>query len=288
MPNQAESGTSRPDLLEVLALERLDADLFRSVAVFEDPFGLYGGQVAAQALRAAAETVGEGRHPNSLHGYFLSRGDPTTRVLLQVHRDRDGRSYSNRRVIAVQNGVVIFNLAASFHADEVGYDYQAPQLPQVTGPEELPDFAVHTRMLGFEIRKPEQEVPGQQWPSRVWLRSIEKLTDETLHACALTYVSDMFTGLSSVRGMANVGIVTSLDHTVWFYRKVAMDDWVLMDLRPESTAGGRGMYTGRIFSKNGELAAGIAQESLFRPGSKRPETVLAEYQAKLSAPNSNS
>jgi acyl-CoA thioesterase II len=287
MPNQAESGASRPDLLEVLALERLDADLFRSVAVFEDPFGLYGGQVAAQALRAAAQTVGDDRHPNSLHGYFLSRGDPTSRVLLQVHRDRDGRSYSNRRVIAVQNGVVIFNLAASFHVGEAGYDYQASQPPLVTAPDELPDFAMHTRMLGVEIRMPEQEVPGQSWPSRVWLRSTEKLADETLHACVLTYVSDMFTGLSSVRGIADVGIVTSLDHAVWFYRQVAMDDWVLMDLRPESTAGGRGMYTGRIFGKNGELAAGIAQESLFRPGSKRPETVLAEYQAKLSAPTSN-
>jgi acyl-CoA thioesterase-2 len=259
-----------PHLLDVLTLERLDADLFRSVVVFDDPYGLYGGQVAAQALRAAAETVAPGRHPHSLHGYFLSRGDPTNRVLLHVHRDRDGRSYSNRRVIAVQNGVVIFNLAASFHVEEDGYDYQEHQAPTVSQPEDLPDFTFHTRMLGIEIKVPEQAVEGQSWPSRVWMRSREKLDDETMHDCALAYVSDMFTGLASVRGIADVGIVTSLDHAVWFYRKVAMDDWVLMDLLPESTAGGRGMYTGRIFGKDGKLAAGIAQESLFRPGSRRP------------------
>jgi acyl-CoA thioesterase-2 len=267
MPDRAEA----PHLLDVLTLERLDADLFRSAVVFDDPFGLYGGQVAAQALRAAAETVGPDRQPHSLHGYFLSRGDPTNRILLHVHRDRDGRSYSNRRVIAVQNGVVIFNLAASFHVEEEGYDYQAHEAPAVAQPDDLPDFTFHTRMLGIEIRVPEQAVEGQSWPSRVWMRSKEKLADETLHACALAYVSDMFSGLAAVRGIADVGILTSLDHAVWFYRRVAMDDWVLMDLQPESTAGGRGMYTGRIFGRDGKLAAGIAQESLFRPGSRRPE-----------------
>lgn len=285
MPNPAEPDAADlgPGLLEVLTLEQIDANLFRSAVTFDDPFGLYGGQVAAQALRAAAETVAPDRHPHSLHGYFLSRGDASKPVVLTVHRDRDGRSFSNRRVIAVQNGVVIFNLAASFQADEDGYDYQAHQAPPVTPAQELPNFKVHTRMLGIEIRVPEQEFDDQQFPSRVWMRSLEKIGDETLHACALTYVSDMFTGLASVRGIADVGIVTSLDHAVWFYRKVAMDDWVLMDLLPESTAGGRGMYTGRIFSKDGELAAGIAQEALFRPGSRRPEEVLAAHQAKMEA-----
>jgi len=119
------AGSGGPGLVDVLTLERIEADLFRSSVVYDDAFGLYGGQVAAQALRAAAETVDAGRHPHSLHGYFLSRGDPSRRVLLMVNRDRDGRSYSNRRVIAVQNGVVIFNMAASFHVTEDGPDYQA-------------------------------------------------------------------------------------------------------------------------------------------------------------------
>jgi acyl-CoA thioesterase-2 len=254
----------------VLSLERIEADLFRTCVVFDDPYGLYGGQVAAQALRAAAETVPDGRLPHSLHGYFLSRGDPNRRVLLTVHRDRDGRSYSNRRVIAVQNGIVIFNLTASFHVAEDGPEYQAHDLPEVTAPEQAADISSHIRLLGMAVAIPEQATPGQEWPSRVWLRAREPLSDPTMRACALAYVSDMFTGLASVPGIAQVGPVTSLDHAVWFHRQVAMDNWVLMDLEPEATAGGRGMYTGRIFGRDGTLAASIAQESLFRIGTRRP------------------
>ncbi len=264
------SGGGGPGLADVLALERIEADLFRTCVTSDDPRGLYGGQVAAQALRAAAETVPAGRHPHSLHGYFLSRGDPSRRVLLTVNRDRDGRSYSNRRVIAVQNGVVIFNMAASFHRAEEGPDYQARPMPDVSPPEAAADISGRTRMLGIEVKVPEQATPGQGWPSRVWMRSREPLGGETMHACALTYISDMFTGLASVPGFAGIGPVTSIDHAVWFFRRIPLDDWVLMDLVPESTAGGRGMYTGRIFSRHGTLAAGIAQESLFRPGARRP------------------
>jgi acyl-CoA thioesterase II len=262
--------TSAIGLVDVLSLERIEADLFRSRVVYDDPFGLYGGQVAAQALQAAAHTVNPSRQPHSLHGYFLSRGDPSRPVLLMVNRDRDGRSYSNRRVIAVQNGVVIFNMAASFHITEDGPDYQAHQLPSVTDPEDAPALSGRTRMLGIDIRVPGQPVPGQVWPSRVWMRTRERLADETIRACALTYISDMFTGLSSVPGIDQVGPVTSIDHAVWFHRRAALDDdWVLMDLLPESTGGGRGMYTGRIFTRDGRLVAGIAQESLFRPGTRR-------------------
>jgi acyl-CoA thioesterase II len=256
-----------PDLL---TLERIEDNLFRTVVVSAEPAGLYGGQVAAQALRAAAATVAGDRHPHSLHGYFLSRGDASRRVLLTVHRDRDGGSYSNRRVIAIQNGVVIFNMVTSFHVAEDGQDYQAHQLPDVAGPDELADSEIATRLRGVDIRVPLQPSPGQQWPSRVWLRSRFPLTDDTLQACALTYVSDMFSGLARVPGgRGHAGPLTSIDHAVWIYRKVALDDWVLMDLEPQSTAGGRGMYTGRIFGRDGTLAAGIAQESLFRPGPPR-------------------
>lgn len=261
-------------LTDVLSLERIEANLFRSQVVYDDAFGLYGGQVAAQALRAAAETVEPGRHPHSLHGYFLSRGDPARRVLLMVNRDRDGRSYSNRRVIAVQNGVVIFNMAASFHVTEEGPDFQAHDMPPAVAPEDLPPLPGRTRMVGIEVKVPDHH-SGQEWPSRVWMRSAERLGDETMHACALTYISDMFTGLASVPGIGEVGPVTSIDHAVWFHRRVPVDDWVLMDLQPESTAGGRGMYRGRLFGRDGTLAAGIAQESLFRPG-RRPPGPLAE------------
>jgi acyl-CoA thioesterase-2 len=259
------TGTAETGLPELLSLERIEDNLFRTVVVSAEPTGLFGGQVAAQALRAAAETVGDGRHPHSLHGYFLSRGDASRRVLLTVHRDRDGRSYSNRRVIAVQNGTVIFNMAASFHVSEDGSDYQAHSIPDVQVPEELPDQPRWHRMHGVEIRLPRQPQPGQEWPSRMWIRSRHKLDGDMAHACALAYVSDMFTGLAAAPGIAIAGPLTSIDHSVWFFRKAAADDWVLMDLQPESTAGGRGMYTGRIFSRDGTLAAGIAQETLFRP-----------------------
>jgi acyl-CoA thioesterase II len=262
--------SAAPGLTDLLSLERIEADLYRTSVTYDDPFGLYGGQVAAQALRAAAETVPPDRLPHSLHGYFLSRGDASRPVLLMVNRDRDGRSYSNRRVIAVQNGVVIFNMAASFHVTEDGSDYQAFQMPQVDGPDGFPDVSARIRLIGIDVRVPSQPKPGQEWPSRVWMRSRDKLDGEIMHACALTYISDMFTGLATVPGIDNVGPVTSLDHAVWFYRQAAVDDWVLMDLEPVSTAGGRGMYTGTIFSLDGALAAGIAQESLFRQGTRRP------------------
>ena len=96
------------------------------------------------------------------------------------------------------------------------------------------------------------------------MRARERLADDTLHACALTYISDMFSGLAAVPGIRHRGVRTSIDHAVWFHRPVALDDWVLVDLQPESIAGGRGMYTGRVFGRDGGLAAGIAQESVYR------------------------
>ncbi len=266
MSGQAErvdTGTSR-GLLDLLTLERVEVNLFLTTVVHDDPRGLYGGQVAAQALRAAAATVEPDRHPHSLHGYFLSRGDASRRVLLTVNRDRDGGSYSNRRVIAVQNGTVIFNMTASFHRTEEGPDYQAHAAPAVAPPDGLPSLDTRSSMHGIDIRVPEQPRAGQEWPSRVWLRTRDSLADDTLHACALTYVSDMFTGLTVVPGLTRVGPPTSIDHAVWFYRRVPLDDWVLMDKQPESIAGGRGTYTGRIFGRDGTLAAGIAQESVYR------------------------
>ncbi len=264
MAGQAERVSAGPGLLDLLTLERVEVNLFLTTVVHEDPRGLYGGQVAAQALRAAAATVPAGRAPHSLHGYFLSRGDAGHPVLLTVYQDRDGRSYSNRRVIAAQRGKVIFNMTASFHAAEPGPDFQAHAAPAVPPPDDLPGLQTRLSLRGIDIRVPEQPWPGQAWPSRVWVRATDRLADDTLHACALTYISDMFTGLAAVPGIRPAGPATSIDHAVWFYRPVELDDWVLMDLQPESIAGGRGTYTGRIFGRDGRLAAGIAQESVWR------------------------
>jgi acyl-CoA thioesterase II len=271
MTRQAEPvfGTADTGLPELLSLERIEDDLFRTVVVSTEPAGLFGGQVAAQALRAAAYTVPEGRLPHSLHGYFLSRGDASQRVLLTVSRDRDGASYSNRRVIAVQNGKVIFNMAASFHQPEDGPVYQAHAAPQVEPPEVLADSERPAPLRAVQIRVPAQPQPGQQWPSRVWVRSRHPLAGDIVHACALAYVSDMFTGHSAVPGLVIGGPLTSIDHALWLYRTVALDDWVLVDLQPEAAFGGRASYTGRIFSRDGTLCAGIAQETLFRSATAR-------------------
>src|SRR3984885_15010162 len=173
MPGQAEAVdvSARPGLLDLLTLERVEVNLFLTTVTHDDQRGLYGGQVAAQALRAAAATVEPDRRPHSLHGYFLSRGDASRRVLLTVNRDRDGRSYSNRRVIAVQEGRVIFNMAASFHVAEPGLDYQAHTAPEVTQPDELPDSGIRGLLVGVDIRIPEQAEPDQRRPSRVWMRA---------------------------------------------------------------------------------------------------------------------
>ena len=152
---------------------------------------------------------------------------------------------------------------------EDGADFLAAAAPEVEAPDELPDQQRWHRMHGVELRIPTQPRPGQPWPSRVWVRSRHKLSGDTMHACALAYVSDMFTGLASVPGVTITGPLTSIDHSLWFYRKVALDDWVLMDLQPESAAGGRATYSGRMYSRDGVLCAGIAQETLFRPASAR-------------------
>jgi acyl-CoA thioesterase-2 len=253
-----------PSLVELLTLEQVEVDLFRAGVVYDDPWSLYGGQVAAQALRAAAHTVGDDRLPHSLHGYFLSPGDASRPVLFKVHRDRDGRSYSNRRVVAIQNGRVILNLTASFQTPEQDSDWQAHAMPQVTPPDDDACVAAETRMLAVDVRIPPQESAELAWPARSWMRVSSPLGDAVEHACALAYLSDFFTGLGNAPGAASAGGLTSLDHAVWFHRPARLDDWVLMDLLPESTAGGRGMYTGRIWSRDGRLVAGLAQESLFR------------------------
>jgi acyl-CoA thioesterase II len=252
-----------PSLADVLALEAIEIDIFRALAVYDDPWSLYGGQVAAQALRAAARTVPDDRAPHSLHGYFLSPGDASRPVLFKVHRDRDGRSYSNRRVVAIQNAKVILNLTASFQTPEAGSDWQPHRAPEVMPPEEVATDT-ETRLLTVDVRIPPQDPAEMRFPARSWLRVRGGLTSPIEHACALVYVSDFFTGLGMAPAADNAGSLTSLDHAVWFHRPARLDDWVLMDLLPESTAGGRGLYTGRIWSGDGWLVASLAQESLFR------------------------
>lgn len=258
----AETGGG-PGILDLLALEEIDRDLYRSTVVFDEPFALYGGQVAAQALWAAGDTVPAGRVPHSLHGYYLRSGDAARPTILRVDRDRDGRSFSARRVVAVQGGKVIFNMSASFHTAEPDTDRQMHPAPEAPGPESLAGTPL-PRLFSMEGRLPPQPYGEQRWPTRFWARSTADLPDDDLmHACVLTYLSDIFSGLAPVEN-ADVSCGPSLDHAVWFHRPVRLDAWVLMDLVPQTVAAGRGWYTGTIHTRDGTLAASLTQETLFR------------------------
>lgn len=261
--NAARFDRPAMDVLELLDVEAVEQDLFRASAVFDDRYALYGGQVAAQALLAAAATVPPGRLPHSLHGYYLRGGDASCPTEFQVERDRDGRSFSARRVVALQRGVIIFTMSASFHADEDGLDHQVEQMPDAGDPEQLPPFVL-PRLASMEGRLPAQPYPGDHRPTRFWARCTVPLPDDQLvHAALLTYLSDILTGLSPLHREAHSS-GTTLDHAVWFHRPVRMDRWVLLDLMPHTIAGGRGWYTGTVHSADGVLSASLTQETLYR------------------------
>jgi acyl-CoA thioesterase-2 len=254
-------------LQDLLVLEELDTNLYRAgnPAELYMPH-LYGGQVAAQALRAAADTVPEGRYPHSIHGYFLRGGRPDRPTIMAVDRDRDGGSFSARHVNALQDGEVIFSALASFHTDETSVDHHLPQLPENAGdPDSMPE---HERVGHNAIFDMRYSLPSnaEMWAaSRMWSRPRSPLPDDRVtRACALTYLSDMgwaFSSMPETKGMGG----PSLDHAVWFHRSVTINQWLLLDLQPVSVAGARGMYTGTVHDRSGTLAASIAQEKLLRP-----------------------
>ncbi|WP_291794646.1 acyl-CoA thioesterase domain-containing protein [Brevibacterium sp.] len=265
-----EVGFTRLDPLEgsfveMMELERIDPNIYRAGYVFEEPYALYGGQVAAQSLRAAGLTVDADRRPHSLHGYFLRPGDASQPTVLQVHRDRDGRSFSARRVVALQNGKVIFNMSCSFAAP-----FDSPEHSEHMPVEEAPmgTTSALPRMFGFEARLTEQVYESRDYPLRFWARCTEDLgdpaEDQLMHLCALTYLSDISSGVGAWN-TAEYRSGSSLDHAVWFRQDVDMNSWVLMDLHPESVSRGRGLYRGRLGTESGEQVATIAQETLFRP-----------------------
>jgi acyl-CoA thioesterase-2 len=250
-------------LLDLLDLEEIDRDLYRANLAFDDVWHLYGGQVAAQALRAAGLCVAPDRRPHSLHGYFLRAGDAARPTVFQVFRDRDGRSFSARRVVALQGGEVIFNMSASFQVPEDGAEAQEEVMPDVPAAEGSPahDFF---RLFSFEGRAVPQPYEDMEWLTRFWARCTESLKgDPLLNACALTYISDVSTGLLRFNNSTHASSA-SLDHAVWFHRPPEADDWMLLDLAPHTTSGGRGWYTGSVYDRGGRLIASIAQESLFR------------------------
>ncbi|MFJ9851577.1 acyl-CoA thioesterase [Streptomyces sp. NPDC101150] len=285
-------------LLDLLSLERIEQDIFRGQSRASVVPRVFGGQVAAQALVAAGRTVPADRPPHSLHAYFLRPGDPGAPIVYTVDRIRDGRSFTTRRVVAVQHGQPIFHLSASFQFPEEGLEHQEP-MPSAPDPLTLPTAAemlprhadrfvepgVTERLLesraAIDLRYVDEPPFGtvgepREPRSQVWFRTQGKLDDDgaiprpLLDICLVTYVSDM-TLLDSIllahgRGGWAVGDVVgaSLDHAMWFHRPLRADEWLLYDQESPTAQGGRGLGKGRIFTSDGQLAVSVIQEGVIR------------------------
>jgi acyl-CoA thioesterase-2 len=257
-------------LLRLLDLEQLEVDLFRGAAPETELQRVFGGQVAGQALVAAGRTVDADRHVHSLHAYFLRPGDPNRPIIYEVDRTRDGRSFTTRRVAAVQHGRAIFTMSASFQTLETGFEHQEP-MPATGDPDQLPALddprAKAWSAIDLRFVPRDDDNPRDQ---QVWLRAAGTMPDEALtHVCVLAYASDL-TLLSSTLGPHGVDRgdrnlrMASLDHAMWFHRPFRVDDWLLYDQVSPAAAGGRGLAAGRIFTTDGTLVASVVQEGLVR------------------------
>jgi acyl-CoA thioesterase-2 len=287
-------GSGIDHVIDLLDLEPLEVNLFRGVSPDDDPRArVFGGQVLAQALIAAGRTIDADRHVHSLHSYFLRGGDPTVPIIFDVDRIRDGRSFTTRRVVAIQHGEAIFNLQTSFQVLEPGPAHEDP-MPDVPGPESLP-----------QLVRPEPESsddgaanprPGV-WPSRpfdmryvqlphwasdrrdpnqdVWVRTDGALPDDPLvHAAIVAYSSDvMLLGTATLPhhlgGSSSSDpfrfMVASLDHAMWFHAPCRADEWLLYHCHSPVAGEARGFARGEIFRRDGTLCVSIAQEGLLRP-----------------------
>jgi acyl-CoA thioesterase-2 len=275
-------------LIGLLDLEQIELDIFRGRSPSDNRQRVFGGQVAGQALVAAGRTVPSDRPVHSLHAYFIRPGDPAVPIVYTVDRVRDGRSFTTRRVTAIQHGKVIFTLSASFHHDEPGPEYSAP-MPEAPPPESVPPTGERLEKL-FGVRAHESfldtpidlrfagplshEVfldPSLRTDrSLVWLRADGDLPDDPLlHVCLMTYVSDM-TLLDSVlirHGLSWAdGHTTgaSLDHAMWFHRPFRVDRWLLYAQESPAAAGARGLARGEVFTQDGTLVVSVMQEGLIR------------------------
>jgi len=286
------------DLIELLKLERIEKNIFRGDSRDIGSAQVFGGQVLGQALSAAQHTV-EGRVAHSLHAYFLRRGDMDAPIIYEVDRARDGGSFSNRRVVAIQHGRPIFNLAASFQNPESGLDHQS-DMPDVPGPDGLKDlaevaadhldklpvkmrrFMTDKRPFDFRPVEPIAIVMGDPQPrepvKHVWIRAVDALPDDhALHQNLLAYVSDFeLLGTSTLPHGLPFGrgqlIMASLDHALWFHREVKIDEWLLYAMESPNAAGARGFARGQLFTCDGKLVASTSQEGLVRVVDEPRET----------------
>jgi len=276
------------DLLHLLELERIEDNIFRGESRDIGSPRVFGGQVLGQALSAATYTV-DGLDVHSLHAYFLRAGDVNAHIVYDVDRARDGRSFSNRRVVAIQHGRPIFNMTASFQKPEEGLEHQSA-MPDVPGPEGLADVRVIaeeaieqipekmrrylTDERPFEVRPVEQiklVSPAKAEPVRhIWVKSIGALpASPDLHRNLLAYLSDYQLVATSTLPhgihfeLGNVQLA-SLDHAMWFHRPFRLDEWLLYSMQSPNASGARGLALGQFFTRDGVLVASTAQEGLVR------------------------
>lgn len=274
-------------LLELLKLERLETYLFRGDSQSIGSKRVFGGQVLAQSLSAAMQTVELDRHVHSLHAFFILPGDISKPIIFDVDPIRDGGSFTTRRVVAIQNGKAIFNMSASFQLRQEGFDHQV-SMPKVTPPDELMNwnqmvakygknmsdnfrkFLVWDRPLEFRpVENPFENIKTNQ--RNIWLRPFGEMPDdERSNSLVLAYASDynlLTTSLLPHGQLSNFPDMTvaSLDHAMWFHRPVQMNDWLLYSTDSPSASGGRGFTRGSIFDRAGHLVASVVQEGLIRP-----------------------
>jgi acyl-CoA thioesterase-2 len=283
--------TALDAVLELMDLEELEVNLFRGRSPEAGSQRVFGGQVLGQALVAGGRTVAAERPAHSFHAYFLRPGDPATPILYQVDRTRDGRSFTTRRVTAVQRGRAIFHLEASFHGAERGPEHQE-SMPEVPPPESIPTWSeriepvlarapagleawlrrerpIDTRhVTWFDPLEPEKLPPRLL----VWIRAAGRLPASLLlHQCVVAYASDL-TLLDSVSlphaipWTDSSHQIASLDHAMWFHRPFRADEWLLYAQESPIAAGARGFATGRLFTRDGSLVVSVVQEGLIRPG----------------------
>ena len=277
-------------LIDLLHLEQLEENLYRGKRTLEPWVRVFGGQVIGQALMAACQTVDALRIPHSLHAYFMRPGDPGREIVYQVWRDRDGGSFSSRRVVAIQNGKPILNMAASFQVPEAGLDHHIAMPQGLPDPETLEDERsillrnirfippqrrgpmLRPRPLEFRPVNPAHRVPDRPHPAQTnyWFKSVAPLPDDPqLHRAMLAYASDMMLLSTSMlphgvswfsKGMQEA----SLDHALWIHEDFRLDEWLLYTMDAPWTGHGRGLNRGQIFTRDGRLVASVMQEGLIR------------------------
>lgn len=276
------------ELIELLNLEKIEDNIFRGQN-YKAPWGrVFGGQPLAQSLAAAYQTVPEGRIAHSMHGYFILAGDINVPIIYDVDRIRDGGSFTTRRVIAIQHGRPIFNMAASFQTEEEGFDHQI-DMPDVPSPEKLltdyelaqnlkdklPEaYKAYTIPRPIEFRPVEHFDPlnrvAQPPFKHVWLKTKGKLPDDKrLHQIILAYAADynlLTTAILPHREKLamNDYYFASLDHAMWFHRDFRMDEWLLYAIDSPSASNARGFSRGNFFNQDGVLVASVVQEGLMR------------------------